>query len=153
MWRNPNRYIALFKRFKGIVAPDFSLNGDMPLCEQIHNVYRSRLLAHYFQKAGIKVIVNARWGIDLTFDFCFDGIYENDIIFIGTHGSIKKKENRIQFTRGLDKMVEVIHPKTICVYGFIPDDIFSLLKMQGIEIIQFESDFSKTHTRRQANGI
>lgn len=153
VWRNPKRYIKVFKRFKGIVAPDFSLYGDMPLCEQIHNVYRSRLLAHFYQQNGIRVIVNARWGIDLTFDFCFDGLYDNDIVFIGTHGSLKDKKNRLQFTKGLDELVNRIHPRTICVYGFVPDDVFALLKMQGVEIVSYESEFSLTHKREIRDGV
>lgn len=153
VWKNPKKYLSVFRRFKGIIAPDFSLHGDMPLCVQIYNVYRSRLLAHYYQRMGVPVIVNVRWGIDLTFDFCFDGIYDNDIVFIGTHGSIKEKFNRIQFTRGLDKMIETVHPKIICVYGFIPDDIFSLLRIQGIEIVRYESEFSCAHRKEESNGI
>lgn len=153
VWRSPRRYVEVFKRFKGIVAPDFSLNGDMPLCEQIYNVYRSRLLAHYYQSVGIPVIVNARWGIDLTFDFCFDGLYDNDVVFVGTHGSLKEKENRVQFTRGLDELIDRVHPKVICVYGFVPDDVFALLKMQGVEIIGYESEFSSTHRKEVADGI
>lgn len=153
IWRCPKKYIKVFKRFKGIVAPDFSLYGDMPLSEQIYNVYRSRLLAHYYQRNGIEVIVNARWGIDITFGFCFDGLYDGDIVFIGSLGSLKEKENRAQFKKGLNELVNRIHPKIICVYGFVPDDVFALLKMQDIEVVGYDSEFTLTHKKELVNGI
>lgn len=149
LWNNPKRYLNLLKKFKGVVSPDYSLNGDMPICEQMHNVYRSRILAHWFQRNGIEIIINVRWGIKETFSFCFDGLYENDVFFVGSHGSIKNKENRIAFSKGLDELVERLHPRKLLVYGFIPDDVFSLPAFLGVEIIRYESEFSITHKKRR----
>ena len=30
IWRNPKRYLAILKRFNGVILPDFSLYRDMP---------------------------------------------------------------------------------------------------------------------------
>ena len=45
---------------------------------------------------------------------------------------------------GLDRMVKCLSPKTIVVYGTAPDCIFKPYKDIGIEIVSFESLFSKS---------
>ena len=71
----------------------------------------------------------------------------NKTIAIGTHGCIKLKEDKIYFKLGLAKLVKRLSPKTIIVYGAAPDDIFKEYKNAGINIITFESDFSKSRKR------
>ena len=44
-------------------------------------------------------------------------------------------------------MVQRLSPKNIIVYGSVPDSIFKPYKDMGINIIVFESEFSKS--RRQ----
>ena len=56
----------------------------------------------------------------------------------------KKTADREYFKTGLSKLVECLQPKTIIVYGATPDDIFKVYKDAGIEIISFESEFSKS---------
>lgn len=42
--------------FKGVLAPDYSTWTDWPLALRIHNLYRSRWVARYWQESGIPVI-------------------------------------------------------------------------------------------------
>ena len=37
IWRNPQRYLPLLKKFNGVILPDFSIYRDMPLAMQIWN--------------------------------------------------------------------------------------------------------------------
>ena len=89
-------------------------------------------------------VVFEKWGDERTFSFCFDGIEENKTVAVGTHGCIKRKEDKIFFKIGLAQMVQRLLPKTIIVYGRAPDDIFKPYKDMGINIIVFESQFSKS---------
>lgn len=101
-------------------------------------------MACWLQKNGIEVIPNVRFGDERTFSFCFDGIEKNKTVSVGTHGCIKRKEDKLFFKVGLALMVQKLSPKTIIVYGATPDDIFKLYKDAGINIISFESEFSKS---------
>jgi len=150
LWNNPKRYLSKLKKFKGIISPDFSLYRNMPLCMQMWNTYRGRALALWLQNNGVEVIPNVRFGDERTFSFCFDGIEENKTVAVGTHGCIKRKEDKIFFKAGLAQMVQRLSPKTIIVYGAAPDSIFKPYKEKGINIIAFESEFSKS--RRQVNA-
>ena len=57
------------------------------------------------------------------------------------------KADREYFKKGLAELVKRLSPKTIIVYGSAPDDIFKKYRDMGINILPFESEFSKS--RRQ----
>ena len=59
----------------------------------------------------------------------------------------EKKDDREYFRKGLDQLIKRLSPEKIIVNGPVPDDIFKACKASGIEIISFESEFSKS--RRQ----
>ena len=116
----------------------------MPLVMQMWNTYRGRAIATWLQNNGIEVIPNVRFGDERTFSFCFDGVEENKTVAVGTHGCIKNKIDREYFIKGLEELVKQLSPKTIIVYGNAPDSIFKQYKDMGINIIAFESEFSKS---------
>lgn len=144
LWHNPRQYLQRLKKFNGIISPDFSLYRNMPLVMQEWNTYRGRALAHWLQYNGIEVIPNVRFNDERTYEFCFDGIECNKTIAVGTHGCIKRIEDREFFEAGLNKAVERLLPKNIVVYGVAPDNIFDKYKKLGINITVFESEFSKS---------
>ena len=116
----------------------------MPLVMQMWNTYRGRAIATWLQNNGIEVIPNVRFGDERTFSFCFDGVEENKTVAVGTHGCIKNKIDREYFIKGLEELVKQLSPKTIIVYGAAPDEIFKKYTDMGIDIIPFDSEFSKS---------
>ena len=143
-WNNPKQYLEKLKKFKGVISPDFSLYRNMPLVMQQWNTYRSRALAVWLQKNDVELIPNVRFNDERTYDFCFFCIEKYKTIAVGTHGCIKNKIDKDYFKKGLAELVKRLSPKTIIVYGATPDDIFKTYKDAGIEIISFESEFSKS---------
>ncbi|MBR2896626.1 MAG: DUF4417 domain-containing protein [Oscillospiraceae bacterium] len=144
LWHNPKQYLAKLKKFRGVISPDFSLYRNMPLVMQMWNTYRGRALAVWLQNNGIEIIPNVRFGDERTFSFCFDAVEKNKTVAVGTHGCIKRKEDRLFFEVGLARMVQQLSPGTIVVYGSAPERIFKPYRDMGIEIIAFESAFSKS---------
>jgi len=144
LWKNPKRYLQKLKKFKGVISPDFSLYRNMPLVMQMWNTYRGRALAFWLQSNNIEIIPNIRWGDARTYNFCFDGVERNKTVAIGTHGCIKHKIDKEYFKHGLSELVKRLSPETIIVYGRAPDDIFKKYKDNGIKIVSFESEFSKS---------
>ena len=133
--RNPDKYINDLNRFPGVVTLDCSLYIDMPLTAQIANVYRSRAIGHYFQKNGLNVIPNVRWGDERSYTtnelpekFAFLGLPKGSIVSVGTYGCIKSKEERFQFRLGLIEMLNELEPIIVLVYGAMPDDVFDGLR-------------------------
>ena len=115
IWRNPRQYLNKLKKFKGVISPDFSLYRNMPLVMQMWNTYRGRALAAWLQGNGIEIIPNVRFNDERTYGFCFDGIERFKTIAVGTHGCIKRKEDKFIFKCGLEETVKKLSPKAIIV--------------------------------------
>lgn len=148
-WRNPKKYLPMIKRYKGVISPDYSLYYDMPLNMQKYNTYRGKALAHWLSENGIEVIPNVRWGDERTFETACLGVEPKKTIAVGTHGCIKTIEGKNMFIAGFDYVINRLEPKTVIVYGRMPDKIFALAKLQGIRLISFESEFSLTHPKEE----
>lgn len=151
VWRNPNRYIPIIRKFAGVISPDFSLYRDMPLVMQFWNIYRNHAIAHAFQRIGCNVIANIRFGDSRTFEECCLGIPHHSTIAVGSHGCLKNKVDRKFFVDGLAYVVNKVRPERIIVYGTAPVDIFSEYKNQGIDVLQFDSSFA-TSRRENSDG-
>ena len=130
--RDPEAYIDDFRRFRGIVSPDFSLYRDMPLQAQMNNVYRNRALGCFFQRHGIYVIPNVRWGDERSYTtsvlpecFAFLGVPKHSIVSVGTYGCVRGEENSRHFRDGLTAMMDHLEPEVVLVYGAMPERIFA----------------------------
>jgi len=60
VWNNRKQYLNLFKRFEGVITPDFSLYRVLPLAMQIWNTYRNRAIAYWLQNNGVNIVPNIR---------------------------------------------------------------------------------------------
>ena len=147
VWSHPHRYLPILKKYAGVIAPDFSLYRDMPLVNQVWNIYRSRAIATWLQDNGIAVIPNVRWGDERTFDVCCAGISKHSVIAIGSHGCIKLAGERTYFQNGLAYVVDSLLPRTIIVYGSAPASIFGKYKKVGVDILCFSSDCALAHRK------
>ena len=104
---------------------------DQPLSTQIANVYRNRAIGAFYQKKGIYVVPQIRWGDERTYTrlilpepVAFLGAEKHSIVSIGTYGCIQGKENKMHFRNGLYAMLEELQPEIVLVYGGMPDSIF-----------------------------
>lgn len=145
LWRNPKRYLAMLRRFNGVILPDFSVYRDMPFVMQMWNIYRSRAIGAWLQRKGVDVIVNMRYGDHRTRGICCDGAPHGCTIAVGSYGTLKDKDDKRWFVEGLAAVVEHLGPTTIVVYGAALDSIFGRYRDQGIKIVQFDSDFAASH--------
>ncbi len=140
IWLYYEKALEVISHFDGIIAPDFSTYGDFPDPIKRFNYYRMNAFGYWIASKGIDVISNGRWGTPDTWEYCFDGNPRNSMLCIGTVASnLKYKANYELFTDGLFKMVEVLTPHTILVYGSSNYPCFGELKSQGIDIITFKS--------------
>lgn len=117
IWKEPQRYISILKRFSCVLTPDFSLYLDMPLAMKIWNTYRAYLLGQVMQDAGIRVIPSVSWAEPATYEFCFDGLEPGGVVSISTVGAMLTPEARKLFQLGFRTMMEHLNPEQIIVYG------------------------------------
>ena len=127
----PADFIEDFRRFSSLISPDCSLYRDAPLTVQIANVYRNRAIGGYYQRHGLYVIPQIRWGDERTYTtvqlperVAFLGAPKRSIVAIGTYGCIQHRDDKYHFKAGLEAMLEILMPEIVLVYGSMPDSIF-----------------------------
>lgn len=116
LWNRPEQYLNELRKYKGVIAPDFSTYTDMPYPMQIWNKYRSMALTAYWQREGIDVIPNLQWSDERSLYFAFNGLPEGGVFCTSTVGN-RTKEARRNFQMGLDAALEVLDIETLLVYG------------------------------------
>ena len=152
IWHDYKQALKVLCHFAGAITPDFSTYQDFPEPIKLYATYRMRLYGYWLGVNGLEVINNVRWGTSETWRYCFEGIPLNSIVAIGTvGGSPRKLDDRERFENGLFKMVEVLQPYTIIVYGSANYECFEKLKKQGITIVSFQSKTSKTYEGRKTD--
>lgn len=129
--RNPGAYVERFSKFLGMTALDNSLYIDSPLLVQMANVYRSRAIGYYFQKKGLYVVPNIRWGDERSYTtevlpekFAFLGVPKHSIVSVGTYGACKTREEKYHMRHGMIAMLDELQPEVVLIYGAMPEDIF-----------------------------
>lgn len=129
---NVKNYLHLLSEYDGVITPDCSIAIGQQSYLQMTNTYFNRAIGAYLQKYGIPVIPNVRWGDEKTYSFCFNGIPKHSIVAISTHGCIKTNAQKLIFRNGLAKMIEILAPTDVLVYGYMPNSIFDDFKKRTI---------------------
>ena len=149
IWAAPQRAFEILRHFAGIITPDFSTYADFPFPLKIYNTYRMRAFGYWYGTFGGAVINNVRWGEEETFSYCFDSIPENSIISIGTVASgLRSSQNRELFEGGFYKLLEVLTPHTIIVYGSDNYSFFNKIR-KYVQILHFQSERALAFTEEK----
>lgn len=114
IWNDPEPRVEKLKKYKAVLAPNYSIYTEMPLSLKVYNTFRSRWCGAYLQSKGIKVIPTVVWGEPNTFWFCFDGIAQGSIVAVSTLGVRKEKS---LFMQGYNEMIRKVKPKSVICYG------------------------------------
>ena len=140
IWLDYEKAAAILKHFAGIITPDFSTCADFPEPIKKYNTYRMRAFGYWYGTLLENAVINnVRWGTEETFKYCFDGIQRNSVVAIGTVASgLRNPENQKLFSVGFYKLLDVLNPHTIIVYGSYKYPCFDKVR-QKIKIIHFRS--------------
>lgn len=127
---NPDNHINdLTKHI--FISLDCSLYRNAPYSAQVTNVYRSRAIGSYYQRKGLYVIPQIRWGNSLTYTtaifperVAFLGVEKHSIVAIGSYGCSQTKDDRYHLKAGLEAMLENLEPEVVLVYGSMNPAVF-----------------------------
>jgi Domain of unknown function (DUF4417) len=120
LWRNPERQKdrLLAAGVAAAIEPDFSLWADMPLVEQLWNVYRARWVGRSWQEAGIPVIPSLNWSDARSYEFCFAGIPRGaSVVAVECRTPGQHDNDRRAFLSGLVAGVRQVQPQHVLIYG------------------------------------
>ena len=97
------------------------------------------------KKKNSNTVFNVRFGDARSYDFCFDGFPQNSILMVGTHGCIKRYDERLVFKVGFSELVQRLSPTIVVVYGRAPLDVFGDYVSRGGVVLRIPSEFEKKH--------
>ena len=121
-WNRPDEYVSLLRKFKAVLAPDFSMYTDMPLALQIYNHYRKHWLAAYWQMHGITVYPTISWSDESSYSWCFEGEPIGGIVAVSSVGTQNNKESKRLFLRGYEEMMKRLSPSWVIFHGKVPEE-------------------------------
>ncbi len=155
---DPAAYTEKFKQRRAVITPDCSLYRNAPLAVQLTNVYRNRAIGSYYQRRGVYIIPQIRWGNDLTYTtkyfpekIAFLGAPKNSIVAIGTYGCIQKADDKYHFKAGLEEMLYELTPSVVLVYGSMPDTVFGDY-IKCTKFIQYDDWTTRVHRAKEQGG-
>lgn len=133
-WRDPDKYIPLLKEFGAVCAPDFSIYLEMPLAMQIYQHFRKHWLAAYWQSKGVHVIPTLCWCGEDSYDWCFDGVPQNAIVSISSHGTQSDAYEAECFAKHCRVALDRLTPTQILWYGKCPAEFdWNVVKIKPFE--------------------
>lgn len=116
IWNFPDRYAKELSEFGAVVGPDFSTFLDFPEAVRIWNTYRNRWITRYWQEKGLTVIPEVGWGLEDSWDWCFDGLPKHSIVSVSNVGSMTTRVDRENFMRGYNEMLRRLDPLLVLFY-------------------------------------
>lgn len=118
----------------------------MPPVVQCSQIYLNLVFTYHLGRIGIKIIPNIRLGGKYTYS-SLKAYPKHTLISIGTNGFIKSKENRKIFSQQVMKIIDVLSPSGILVYGSESKEIFDYAELKGIPVYQYDS-YIKTRSQK-----
>ena len=137
VWNRPQTGLATIQRQHAwaICSPDFSLWAHTPQAEQIWNIYRARWCARYWQEAGLLIIPTVNWSTPDSWEFCFAGIPQGQIVTLRTPKRFTSQHWKYFFA-GYEEMTSVLAPRLILWFS---DRIPYRCLIDSIPKIQFSA--------------
>lgn len=117
VWRRPERYLDLLRKFDCVVCPDFSVYTNMPYPMRLWNIYRSRMLGFWWQRMGLTVVPNVTFSDESSWDYCFSGLPRHSTIFVSTVGAARDADARELCLKGLAAMIPEVEPERVLLLG------------------------------------
>ncbi len=117
VFRQPEKYIGILKRFKYVITPDLSEYTDMPFYLRLGASCLNRAWAAYWQNNGIDIILNITWSLHDSYCYSFEGIPEGLVVAISSLGVKKSNFSTTMWLDGYNRALDIIKPSQIVRYG------------------------------------
>ena len=117
VYRNPVKYIPVYRAYGTTLGPDLSLYARAPEEEKRLNVFRNHLLALIWQHCGITVIPNVTWAEPYSYAYCFEPYPMHSVVAINSIGLRHDPVSHFFWARGYQEAMKRLEPTAIIRYG------------------------------------
>ena len=161
IWYNDKRRLEFFKRrfsnCRYFIAPDYSQCGDIENAENIHRIFRARVISLWLTlNLGAIVIPNITYSNKKSFEYMLDGLEECQTVAFSTKGIMKKSSEKDLLIAAIANTVDTLNLKSIIVYTVSIDKetvlkLFAYAINRNIEIIIPDNLLQKRNIERSDN--
>ena len=161
IWYKDKRRLEFFKRrfsnCRYFIAPDYSQCGDIENAENIHRIFRARVISLWLTlNLGAIVIPNITYSNKKSFEYMLDGLEECQTVAFSTKGIMKKSSEKDLLIAAIAKTVDTLNLKSIIVYTVSIDKetvlkLFAYAINRNIEIIIPDNLLQKRNIERSDN--
>ncbi len=136
-----SQYKKRFNGVKFIITPDYSILGDVNRIENIHRIFRARIVALWFIfELNVIAIPNISFSDDETAKIALLGLEESSVVAMSTKGHMQEPAEKQRLKENVKFVVDTLNLKAIIVYDVCGTDdetkeVFSYATNKGIEII------------------
>jgi len=121
VWKQPKKWLELFRQCRAVVAPDFSVYNEMTMTHQLWNHCRRQFLAKYWQDNGVNIVSCVTWDL-------LGGLKPWHIAEIpkGTYIArtwVGKLIDKQQQLSDMLKIIEMLEPKGVFIKCCKPDEM------------------------------
>lgn len=115
--RRPELFIDELRQYHSVVFPDASQYMNMPSYRRMCNNGINKEIGQLWQRAGVRVVVNATWSDADSFEYCFEGLPTGCMIAINSMGIKGNPYSVYLWLRGYSMVLERLRPSHIIRYG------------------------------------
>jgi hypothetical protein len=113
IWRHPYKMIDRFMLCQTVIAPDFTVEKNDPAIHAIYQVWRSRVIACWWQAHGLTVIPALQWSRASINHFLFAGLDQCEIVAVRspTRGHVD------EWRQCAEQFLSIHQPKLVLHFG------------------------------------
>lgn len=138
-------HIGHIKKFLGSVTLDRSVGWCDPPDVQQDADNLNRFSRELFKANGIPYIINVRFGDENSYPFCFGGVPQNSILFIGNHGTQRYADYKAVQFAGTCELIKRLHPRVLLVYGGVNKKTLEVCMDRNISLVRYPSQCELAH--------
>ena len=137
-----NFYLERFKNVKYFISPDYSLCGDIPYIENIHRIFRARIVSVWLTLNLNKMVIpNITYSNQKIFPHMLDGMEDCEVVAFSTKGIMKNPcslellKEAVQYTVMNLRKLQTIVIYSTSIYNEKIYDLFEYAIQNKIELI------------------
>lgn len=117
VWDNLEATFARLAKYDLVIATDDSVFMDLPLMDNMRNVYKNRVFTAVGQRLGLTVVPSFSCGDPKDVESYCEGLPEGGCIAVGGMGTNRSPALKAIFRYCVSEMVRIKHPDMLLVYG------------------------------------
>lgn len=120
-----NEFKKSISNYRIFIAPDYSICGDIPFVENLHRIFKSRVVAIYLVTKLNKIVIpNISFLDERTKEAAFMGIDKHTVVAINFMGCCKENKQKELLRWIVDETINELEPSAIVIYNVAVDNPF-----------------------------